>query len=66
MNRDIVIDAVKSGILSLVVERILKTVLPNNTFAQVFLSGSLFYLLMNYNAPITNMDFSTKNDEKNI
>jgi hypothetical protein len=60
MNRDILIDAVKSGILSLVLEKVLKTVLPNNIFAQVFLSGTLFYLLMNYNEPITNLDFYTK------
>jgi hypothetical protein len=48
MNRDIISDAVKSGIIALVIDRILKNVLPNNVPAQVFLSGTMFYLTMEY------------------
>ena len=48
MDDSIIEDAVKVGLANLVFVKLLQNVFPNNIPAQVFLSGSLFHITMQY------------------
>jgi hypothetical protein len=48
MDGDLLTDAMKVGMANLVFVKVLQNVFPNNIPAQVFLSGTLFHITMEY------------------
>ena len=48
MDGVVLTDAVKVGLANLVFVKLLQNVFPNNLPAQIFLSGSLFHITMDY------------------